>query len=104
MSVGTAWTTLGFDAREVILRIARLPRTQRVAGAKEALEKARVASKRLLSLHHPDKGGDSEMFKRVNEAIQSLTAHTEDFERKMAEVEKMDEERSSKHPYIKIGA
>ena len=103
MSVGIAWTTLGFDAQEVLTRLSRLPRSQRVEAARNACEEARKSAKRLLSAHHPDRGGDPEKFKRVQQALQALEQHTEEFARRMAETDKEDEEKAAKRPFIKFG-
>lgn len=103
MSVGIAWTTLGFDAQVVISKLARVPKVQRVAAARQELEIAKKSAKRLLAAHHPDTGGDPEKFKRIVEALQALENHTEEFARRMSEVEKADEERLSKRPFIKLG-
>jgi hypothetical protein len=101
MPVGIAWTTLGFDAQEVLSKLSRLPRAQRVEAAKQELEAARKSAKRLLSAHHPDRGGDPEKFKRVQQAMQALETHTEEFALRMAEADKIEEEKL-KRPYIKI--
>jgi hypothetical protein len=103
MTVGIAWTTLGFDAQEVLLKLVRVPRTRRVEAARQELEAARKSAKRLLAAHHPDTGGDPEKFKRIGAALQALEEHTEEFARRMAEVEKADEEKAAKRPFIKLG-
>ena len=103
MSVGLAWTTLGFDVQQVMTKLAKVPRSQRVEAARQELEAARKSAKRLLAAHHPDTGGDPDKFKRITEALQSIEAHTEAFAQKMAEVDSLDEERASKRPFIKFG-
>ena len=103
MSVGIAWTTLGFDAQKVILKLTKVPRSQRVAAAREELEDAKKAAKQLLFAHHPDRGGDPEKFKRIGEALQAIEQETEAFAKKMAEIDVLDEERASKRPFIKFG-
>jgi hypothetical protein len=102
MSVGIAWTTLGFDAQEIISKLSRLPRSQRVDAARQELETARKSAKRLLAAHHPDRGGDPKKFKRVQQALQALEEHTEEFARRMAATDKEDEEKAAKRPFIKI--
>jgi hypothetical protein len=102
MSVGVAWTTLGFDSGEVILKLTRVPRAQRVTAAREELEAARKSAKRLLGAHHPDTGGDPEKFKRVMEALQTIERETEAFAQKMAELDVAEEEMASKRPFIKL--
>jgi len=102
MPVGIAWTTLGYNFPDVISRLISFPKSQRVAAANTELELARKAARQLLVLHHPDKGGDPEKFKRVNEAIQSIEAHTYEFAKKMVEVMASDEERTSKNSFIKL--
>lgn len=103
MTVGSAWTTLGFDAQEVFSKLSRVPRAQRVEAAFRELEDAKKSAKRLLAAHHPDTGGDPEKFKRVIAALQALEKHTADFAMKMEEVQKAEEEKASKHPFIKLG-
>src|SRR5512135_3172187 len=103
MSVGIAWTTLGFDAREVISKLARLPRSERVEAARQELEMARKSAKRLLAAHHPDRGGDPQKFNRVQEALQALELHTDEFAKRMAEADKENEEKAAKRPFIKFG-
>ncbi len=103
MSVGIAWTTLGFDAQAVLTKLAKTPRSQRVAAARQELEAARKSAKRLLASHHPDTGGDPEKFRRIQEALQALEEHTNIFAQKMIEVEQAEEEKASKRPFIKLG-
>ncbi len=104
ISAKEAWTVLGFRAEEVFSRLQKLDRSLRVAAAKEDLEMARKAAKKLLALYHPDTGGDPERFKRINEAVQTLEKSVEDFEGRMKEVEKKAEERLEKRSvFIKIG-
>jgi hypothetical protein len=100
MSVGIAWTTLGFDAQEVVSKLSRLPRSQRVDAARQELEAARKSAKRLLAAHHPDRGGDPEKFKRVKEALETIERETEVFAQKMAEMDTAEE--TSKRPFIKF--
>ena len=102
MSVGVAWTILGFDAQAVILKLVKTPRAHRVEAARQELEDARKAAKKLMALHHPDRGGDPEKFRRVAEALQAIETETEEFARKMVEVQASDEERASKRPFIKL--
>ncbi len=104
ISAQEAWTVLGFRAEEVFSRLQKLDRSLRVAAAKEDLEMARKAARKLLALHHPDTGGDPARFKRVNEAVQTLEKHVEDFETRMKEVDKRAEERLESRPvFIKVG-
>jgi hypothetical protein len=102
MSVGVAWTTLGFDSREVIQKLFRVPRAQRVEAAREALEDAKKSAKRLLGAHHPDTGGDPEKFRRVKEALETIERETEVFAQKMAALGTAEEEMASKRPFIKF--
>jgi predicted transcriptional regulator len=102
MSVGVAWTTLGFDAQAVILKLVKTPRAQRVEAARQELEDAKKAAKRLFAAHHPDTGGDPEKFKRIAEALRTIETETEEFARKMIAVQASDEERASKRPFIRL--
>ena len=102
MTIGIAWTVLGFDFKDVITRLIQTPKSKRVEAAHKELEEAKKTAKQLLALHHPDRGGDPEKFKRVNEAIQSIEAHTAEFSKKMIEVLISDEDRASKSPFIKF--
>ena len=102
MAVGLAWTTLGFDAHAIIYKLIQTPKHLRVLAVQQELEVARKAAQKLLIIHHPDKGGDMETFKRVNEAIQALELHTSEFARKMKVSQKEAEERLAKRPFIKV--
>ncbi len=103
MSVGVAWTTLGFDPQAVLTRLARIPRPNRVEAARQELEFARRAAKRLLAEYHPDRGGDIEKFKEVGNALRALEEHTESFAKRMDELTKAEDEKRSKRPFIKFG-
>jgi len=98
-----AWTILGKDPEKVLLRLARLPRHQRVSAAEEDLEEAQKLAKKLWVIHHPDRGGDADIFKRVSRALESLTYHTQEFKRKMALLDGEMSEKASRRVLIRMG-
>ena len=85
MHIGEAWTTLGFNFREIIARLLNTPKNLRVEAAVKELEEARKIDKKLLVMNHPDQGGDPEKFKRISSALQSIEINTSEFAKKMAE-------------------
>ena len=104
MAARDAWLVLGRDPEDVFRRLSALPRGERVDAARADLAEARRAAKALMAAHHPDRGGDPEKFRRVNSALISLEAHTEDFARKVKEADEEAERRQERRPvFIKLG-
>lgn len=99
-----AWKILGIDPEPIYARLAALPRSARAAAARADLIAARKAAKVLMAANHPDKGGDPNRFKEVNDSLISLEAHVEGFARAVEESEARRTERSENRPvFIKIG-
>jgi hypothetical protein len=104
MDAQEAWRVLGKDPAVIFGRLASLPRSSRVAAARQDLEDAKKVAKSLMKDLHPDKGNDGKLFVRVNEAIMSIEAHVEDFAKKVEEAELREAERMEKRDvFIKIG-
>jgi len=103
LSAHEAWTILGKDSKKVLQRLASIPRAQRVEAAEQDLEEAKKIAKKLRGVHHPDRGGDTEIFKRIGAALEALEYHTEEFKRKMKLFEDQSAEKESRRVFIRLG-
>ena len=102
MTLGEAWMVFGKDARDVLRDLSSKPRKERVALARTMLDEAKKMAKKLMAKHHPDRGGDSKMFVRVQNAIASLEEHTNEFELRMQEAILRAEEKALKSNRVLI--
>lgn len=95
----TAWKILGRSPDDVFKSIKNKPLHGKIEQAKSELEMAKQLAKFLMIKHHPDKGGDAEKFKRVQQALFSLEQHTERFSQKVMDKIR-DEEANPKKQLI----
>lgn len=102
MSIRDTWLTLGCNPDVVFRNLASVPLRDRAACVERAYEQAKKLSKAQFLLHHPDKGGDPEKFRKVKEAIDSLEIYTQEFKRKMEDRIKEIEEKSRNRVIIEI--
>lgn len=72
-----AWATLGREIASIIIPISKLPQNERIPALQSCLEDARKLTKKLLAQNHPDRGGDSAVFRRIQLAFQSIEYYTE---------------------------
>lgn len=104
MGAAEAWAVLGKDPAAVFARLAALPRSSRAAAAEQDLAEARKLAKTMMAAHHPDRGGDPEKFRRVNDALASIEAHTADFIKRITEAEQGDgTPQKRRSVFIKFG-
>lgn len=83
MNLYEAWRCLGKDPESLYKKLSGLPREARVDAAIEALEEAKKISKKLMAVHHPDRGGDPESFRMIGEALSIIESNTNEFKSKM---------------------
>ena len=100
MNLYEAWRCLGKDPESLYKRLSELPRESRVNAALEALEEARKTAKKLMAVHHPDKGGNPDSFKMVGEALSTIELNTQEFERKMKDFLNEVKEKQNKRVII----
>lgn len=86
MELAEAWSVFGRDLPSVLAGAKARPREERVAYLEGLLEEAKRVRKALQGAHHPDRGGDPAMFKRVSDAYDAIEQGTEEFKRALESV------------------
>jgi hypothetical protein len=102
MRVSEAWAVLGIDFAQVVARLRRYPKEHRVAAAEVELDRARGTARKLMIVHHPDRGGDPEKFKKVGIALRSLEYHHAQFVGRMKEALRIREMERRKNGNVLI--
>lgn len=97
----TAWKILGKNPDDVFRSIKEKPLQEKISQAESELELAKQLAKFLMIKHHPDKGGDPEKFKQVQQALFSLEKHTERFKQKVLDKIKDNESNPKKQLIFK---
>lgn len=92
MELHEAWRLFGRELPAILADAKGRPRDDRVPFLEGLLEEARRVKKALQAAHHPDRGGDPAMFKKVEEAFQAIEKGTAEFK---AALEAPREDRGS---------
>lgn len=87
MLLNEAWIILGKNPTQIYAYLSTFNDLQeKIEAVEKLLEQAKKTSKMLLAQFHPDKNPDNivalEKFKSVNQAINSIEFHTEEFKKK----------------------
>ena len=78
--VGEAWLILGKDPKEIFERIlAHASLDARLNEAETALVEAKKLARSAMAKSHPDVGGDSNEFLRIQKALACIEQNTEAF-------------------------
>ena len=93
-----AWTILGKNANGILASVSRLKREERPRALQTLVEEARKITKMLLAKNHPDRGGNHEIFCRIQLAFDSIVFHTKEFENKAIEFARRVEEINARRP------
>lgn len=79
MDLAEAWNVFGRQLPDILAEARAKPREERVPYVESLLEEAKRVRKALQSAHHPDRGGDPTMFKKVADAYDAIERGTEEF-------------------------
>lgn len=79
MDLVEAWGVFGRQLTDILAEAKGRPREERVPFVEGLLEEAKRVKKALQGAHHPDRGGDPAMFKRVADAYDAIERGTAEF-------------------------
>jgi hypothetical protein len=79
MNLSEAWKVFGFDLKLIVSEMKRKPSEKRPNALKNAFEKVRIQSRKLMAKHHPDRGGKFEDFNEIKQAIDSIEFYTQEY-------------------------
>lgn len=83
MTINDALITLGKDPVKVMSGVLKRRDIDGLDGmineTEAVLKDVKLIAKKLLAVHHPDKGGSEEAFRRVQEALKCVEDHTISF-------------------------
>lgn len=85
MDLAEAWSVFGRSLTAVMAEAKARPREERLAYLEGLLEEARRVKRALQGAHHPDRGGDPAMFKRVTDAFEVIEREFSEFRRAFEE-------------------
>ncbi len=103
MDLLEAWRVFGRDLSAILAEAKSRPRDRRLDYIEELLEDATASRKRLQARHHPDRGGDPAIFRRVTEAYEVIAREAEEFRRAFKEAEaKREIPKEDGHVRIKV--
>ena len=100
MPVHEAWAVLGKDANLIMEKVSSIPRKNRPEALASLVKSAKRIAKNLMMEYHPDRGGDSEKFRKVQLAISSIIHHTDEFMEMSTKLVKISEEVSSRRSVL----
>lgn len=79
MDLAEAWNVFGRQLPDILAEAKGRPREERVPFVEGLLEEAKRVKKALQFAHHPDRGGDPAMFKKVADAYEAIERGTAEF-------------------------
>ena len=100
MNLYDAIKNLGFNPESYFMLLKQSGSQAKIDLANELLEKARKRYRTLLAANHPDTGGSTEEFKKINNSFLFIESETHDFIKKMKSIIEESEERASKRVLI----
>ena len=102
MEFHVAWTTLGADPLKVTALMQQKPLNLKIETLDGLTAKAKSLAKNLMASSHPDRGGNIETFKRVNEAVKAIEGYNEMAKAHFKKVIEKREEELSKRVIIEV--
>ena len=92
-----AWSILGRDINTILSEVSCVDKRERPKALWKLVDGARKTARTLLAKHHPDRGGDPNEFRKVQQSLDSIVFHTEEYERKVLDSIRRIDETNSRH-------